>query len=177
MSKTISDQSKILIQYLFEDDDVKRCLARSVDGENYKKVTVNPDGSITFGRTKVSWWNHLTADEKTVGLGEWALKVVGVLSGKKANCQEIILKGLGQEVITNLIKNEDYDAVIDRLFDAARYGVQGPLHTKGFNISDDIRGHIKIMANGKDRKVAVLPGSGDVIAEVKLGITDVDWKV
>lgn len=177
MSKTISESSKILIHYLFLDEDIKRSLVDEKDGETYKKITINPDGSITFGKTRVGWWNHLIGDEKISSIADWSLKVVAVLSGRKANCQEIILKGLGQEVITNLIKKEDYDAIIDRLFDAMRYGVKGPLQTKGFQVSDDIRGHINITANGKNRKIAVCPGSGDVIAEVALGITDVDWKI
>lgn len=173
MSKTISDVSKKLIEILFMDESIKRSLVDEKDNACYKLVTINDDGSITFGKTNIRWWNHLIGDEKTISFTDFALTVVKVLSGQKNNCKEIIVKGLGQEVIKTAIIKEEYDTVVDRLFDAARYGVKGPLTTKGFQISDDIRDHIEIKSRD-GVKIVRLPGSGDPLCKVLVGITGVE---
>ena len=69
--------------------------------------------------------------------------------------------------------DNQYDLVVDRLFDAARYGVQSSLNTKGFSIDDKIDRHVKIECKEGIRNVR-LPGSGDVLCKVKIGVTGVD---
>lgn len=174
MAKTISDVSKKLMQILFMDESIKRSLVDEKDNTCYKLITINDDGSITFGKTSTGWWNRLIGDEKTISFTDFALTVVKVLSGQKNNCKEIIVKGLGHEVIKTAIIKEEYDVVVDRLFDAARYGIKGPLSTKGFQISDDIRDHVEIKS--KDGvKVVRLPGSGDPLCKISVGVNGVEW--
>lgn len=69
---------------------------------------------------------------------------------------------------------EKYDMVVDRLFDAARYGVKGPLNTEGFSVSDKIDKHIKIESRD-GIKIARLPGSGDPLCEIRVGVKGVDF--
>ena len=71
---------------------------------------------------------------------------------------------------------EQYDMVVDRLFDAARYGVQSSLNTQGFTINDKLPKNKHIDIKSKDGiKIVRLPGSGDPLCEVKIGIKDVNW--
>lgn len=172
----LSERSKKQIEILFMDDTIRRYLIDDDKKELYKTVTINDDGSITFGKTRVLWWNKLIGDEKTISFADFALKTVAALSGQHRNVNDIVLKGLGQEVIKNAIMDNQYDLVVDRLFDAARYGVQSSLNTKGFSIDDKIDRHVKIDCKEGIRKVR-LPGSGDVLCKVKIGVTGVDCDV
>lgn len=169
----LSERSKKEIEILFMDDTIKRNLIDDSKKELYKTVTINDDGSITFGKTRVLWWNKLIGDEKTISFADFAFKTVAALSGQKRNVNDIILKGLGEEVIRNAILEERYDLVVDRLFDAARYGVQSSLNTKGFEVTDQVKQHVKIQAKDGVRVVR-LPGSGDPLCQVKIGITGVE---
>lgn len=172
----LSERSKKQIEILFMDDTIRRYLIDDDKKELYKTVTITDDGSITFGKTRVLWWNKLIGDEKTISFADFALKTVAALSGQHRNVNDIVLKGLGQEVIKNAIMDNQYDLVVDRLFDAARYGVQSSLNTKGFSIDDKIDRHVKIDCKEGIRKVR-LPGSGDVLCKVKIGVTGVDCDV
>lgn len=171
--KTISDVSMMLIRILFMDESIKRSLVDEKDNTVYSRVDIGEDGSITFGKTKFRWWNRLVNDEKTVPFNAWIFDVVKALAGQQANCSDIIRKGLSQEVVDKAIFEGDYDMVVDRLFDAARYGVKTKLNTRGFSISDKISGHVKIHSHEGDKDI-VLPGSGDILCRVSTGITGVE---
>ena len=170
---TLSQKSKKEIEMLFMDDTIKHNLIDKKDMELYSKVTINDDGSITLGKTRCLWWNRLIGDEKTISFTDFAMKTVAALSGQKANVNDILLKGLSEEVIRKAIIDQEYDVVVDRLFDAARYGVQTQIATKGFSINDKITSRVEIKS--KDGvKVVRLPGSGDPLCEIHLGVTGVN---
>lgn len=158
------------------DDAIRRNLIDDSKKELYSTVTINNDGSITFGKTRCLWWNKLIGDQITISFTDFAFKTVAALSGQKRNINDIILKGLSEEVIKNAIMEEQYDMVVDRLFDAARYGVQSSLNTQGFSVSDKLPKSRHIDIKSKDGiKIVRLPGSGDPLCEVKIGIKDVSW--
>lgn len=169
---TLSLKSKKEIEILFLDDTIKHNLIDKKELELYSSVTINDDGSITLGKTRCLWWNRLIGDEKTISFTDFAMKTVAALSGQKANVNDILLKGLSEEVIRNAIINKEYDTVVDRLFDAARYGVKTDINTKGFSINDRITSRVDIKS--KDGvKVVRLPGSGDPLCEINIGVTGV----
>lgn len=175
MSKQLSERSKKEIEILFLDDVIKRNLIDESKKELYKSVTINDNGSITFGKTRCLWWNRLIGDEVTLSFTDFAFKTVAALSGQKRNVNDIILKGLSEEVIRNAIMEEQYDMVVDRLFDAARYGVRSTLNTQGFSINDEIPKSKHIDIKSKDGvKIVRLPGSGDPLCKINIGITGVD---
>ena len=172
--KKISLKSKLQIQILFLDPTIKRNLIDESKKELYSRITINEDGSITFGKTGCLWWNRLLGDEMTISFADFAIKTVAALAGQERNINDVILKGLSEEVIRNAVMRDKYDMVVDRLFDAARYGVKGPLNTEGFSVSDKIDKHIKIETKDGIR-VAHLPGSGDPLCEIKIGVKGVDF--
>lgn len=173
MNKCLSQRSKKQIEILFLDETIRNNLIDKKNQEIYSNVTINDDGSITFGKTRCFWWNKLIGDYITISFSDFAFKTVAALAGQKKNVNDIILKGLSNEVIRNSIIDEKYDVVVDRLFDAARYGVQSDLNTKGFSINDKIDKHIKIESKDGIRVVR-LPGSGDPLCELKIGVKDVN---
>lgn len=157
------------------DPTIKRNLIDESKKELYSTVTINDDGSITFGKTRCLWWNKLIGDEFTMSFTDFAFKTTAALSGQKRNINDIILKGLSEEVIKNAIIEEKYDMVVDRLFDAARYGVTSTLNTQGFSINDKLPKNKHVDIQTKDGvKIVRLPGSGDPLCEVKIGITGVN---
>lgn len=172
--KKISLRSKLQIQILFLDPTIKRNLIDESKKELYSRVSINDDGSITFGKTGCLWWNRLIGDETTISFADFALRTVAALAGQKRNVNDVILKGLSEEIIRNAVMQEKYDMVVDRLFDAARYGVKGPLNTEGFSVSDKIDKHIKIESRD-GIKIARLPGSGDPLCEIRVGVKGVDF--
>ena len=175
MSKKLSVRSKKEIEILFLDETIRRNLIDESKKELYSVVTINDDGSITFGKTRCLWWNKLIGDETTISFTDFALKTVAALSGQKRNVNDIILKGLSEEVIKNAIIEEQYDVVVDRLFDAARYGVSSSLNTQGFSISDKLPKSKHIDIQSRDGiKIVRLPGSGDPLCKVHIGVTDVE---
>ena len=174
MAGKLSNKSAKLIEILLSDPSIKQNLIDDQNKELYKTVTINEDGSIVLGKTRCLWWNRLIGDEKKLSFTDFAFKTVAALSGQKRNVNDIILKGLSEEVIRKAILDDQYDMVVDRLFDAARYGVQSSLSTNGFAMSDQIDHHIKIHSDDGVRTVR-LPGTGDPLCRVRIGIKGVDW--
>lgn len=66
------------------------------------------------------------------------------------------------------------EEMVDRLFDAARYGNCSPLQTKGMVLDTDIKEKVKVNSRDGYRTV-YLPGSGDPLMRIKIGVTGVDW--
>ena len=91
------------------DDSIRRNLIDDSKKELYSVVTINNDGSITFGKTRCLWWNKLIGDQVTISFTDFAFKTVAALSGQKRNINDIILKGLSEEVIKNAIMEEQYE--------------------------------------------------------------------
>lgn len=170
----LSSKSVKLIELLLSDPTIRKELIDDKNGELFKTVTIQEDGSIVLGKTRCLWWNRLLGDEKILSFTDFAFRTVAALSGQKCNVNDIILKGLSEEVIRNAIQDDQFDVVVDRLFDAARYGVQGNLNSTGFAVSDHIDKHIDIRCEDGVRTVR-LPGSGDPLCLIKVGIKGVDW--
>lgn len=175
MDQKLSLKSVKLIEILFMEPTIMKNLIDDSKAELYKTVTINQvDGSIILGKTRCRWWNHLLGDEKIISFTDFAFRVVAALSGQKCNVNEILLKGLSEEVIRRAIMDNQLNVVVDRLFDAARYGVETSVSTEGFAISDRIDRHIHIHSDDGVRTVR-LPGSGDPLCRVTVGIKGIDW--
>lgn len=170
----LSQKSVKLIELLLSDPTIKGNLIDDQKKELYKTITICENGDIILGKTRCLWWNRLIGDEKILSFTDFAFKTVAALSGQKSNVNDILLKGLSEEVIRKAILDDQFDMVVDRLFDAARYGVEGNLSTSGFSISDKIDRHIHIKSEDGVRMVR-LPGSGDPLCRVTIGVKGIDW--
>ena len=87
--KKISLRSKLQIQILFLDPTIKRNLIDESKKELYSRVSINDDGSITFGKTGCLWWNRLIGDETTISFADFALRTVAALAGQERDTQRL----------------------------------------------------------------------------------------
>lgn len=134
MKKLLSDNSRKLIDLMLTQEP-KIAEAVFMDVENreaYKILDINEDGTLVLGKRSVRWWNKLFNLEKTISFKDFAFSVMKALVGmaSKDPNKNVILRGLSEELISKAVMREDYDWVIDRLFDTARFGVEsGNLNT------------------------------------------------
>lgn len=169
----LSEKSVKLIEMLLEDPAIKGNLIDDPNKEVYKTLTICEDGSIVLGKTRCLWWNRLIGDEKTLSFIDFAIKVITALSGQANNQNEIVLKGLTEDLIRKAVAADKYDYVVDRLFDVARYGTSGPIHSEAFQIQDKFKEHVDVTCKDGIRIVR-LPGSGDKLCTIHVGVVGVD---
>ena len=116
-------RDSLLIQMLLLDPVIHGQLVNKSDKEVYAQIVVDrTTGDLIFGRTKFSWLNHFIGDEKKISFLDFAMKTVAALSGQQNNYNERILGALSQEVIKKAVMEDDYGFIVNRLFDACRYG-------------------------------------------------------
>ena len=108
--------------------------------EAYKILDINQDGTLTLGKRSVRWWNRLFDLEKEISFKDFAFNAFRALVGMASNLNKnTILQGLSQELIAKAVLDKNYDFVVDRLYDVARFAVEsGTLNT------------VATPANGKD---------------------------
>ena len=131
MNNRLSRADALLVQYLLEDPTIRGILVDNDKKEVYSSCSVGEDGSITFGKTCVKWWNRLIGDERTISFNEFAMKVASAISGQKNNTNQKILNGLLGVIATKGIQGEGYSYVIDQLLIATKFGMKNsPLSCK-----------------------------------------------
>lgn len=164
----------MLIQILLMDETIKRALIDEKKLEYYKRVDINEDGSITLGKTRYRWINRLFGDEETKSFVDFCITTTAALSGQKNNVNEILLRGLTRETVVNAVMDKRIEEMVDRLFDAARYGNCSPLQTKAMSLDPDVKERVKVTSREGYRTVR-LPGSGDPLFRIKMNVEDVEW--
>ena len=124
MSKELlSDLDIRHIQEIFMDKTMLNVIL--MDGEVARSITINGDGTIVIGRTKYTWWNRLIGDERTVSFETFALKVANALAGQAKNRNDNLFYSISKVVLDKAIADNNYHYVVDALFDAIRYGMDG----------------------------------------------------
>lgn len=127
MKKNLSDVSQRLIGILLTDPKIAEAVFSDIENRNiYKILDINEDGTLTLGRRSCRWWNRIFNMEKTISFKDFAFSVFRALVGMADNVNRSkILKGLSQELIAKAVLEEKFDFVVNRLFDAARFAVEG----------------------------------------------------
>lgn len=175
MKGLISEHHHLLLTDLLKHDEtIKRALIDEKKLEYYKRVDINQDGSVTLGKTRYKWINRLFGDEETKSFVDVCLAIIAALSGQKNNVNEILLRGLTIETVKNAVMDSKREEMVDRLFDAARYGNCSPLQTKGMTLESEVKERVKVNSRDGYRTV-YLPGSGDPLMRIKIGVKDVEW--
>ena len=119
----LSQKDSLLIQLLLMDPVINGQLIDKAAKEIYSTVIVDRiTGDIVFGKTRWTWLNHFITDEKKISFIDFAMKTVAALSGQQANYDERILNALSHEVITKAVMEGNFTFIVNRLFDACRYG-------------------------------------------------------
>jgi|WetSurMetagenome_2_1015567.scaffolds.fasta_scaffold42142_2 hypothetical protein len=117
----IRETDKWHIRELLKDPAIRAILAK--ENKLPEQVQIDDDGNITaYYGSGPQWWGRLTGDNKEFTFTDFAIRVAKVLGGTGKNKREIVLNGLVNTVINQAIGIENYQLVVDALFDAARYG-------------------------------------------------------
>lgn len=141
----LSQKDSLLIQLLLMDPVINGQLIDKAAKEIYSTVIVDRiTGDIVFGKTRWTWLNHFIADEKKISFIDFAMKTVAALSGQQANYDERILNALSHEVITKAVMEGNFTFIVNRLFDACRYGNKSSTRSVSQPpLTDNIRRGIK----------------------------------
>lgn len=148
------------IKSLFIDDENK---------EVYKRLDIANDGTLVFGKTTIPFINKLFNAEKKISFLDFAIRVAVDLCNRLKGSDSVskkdrndILKDLTTEVIRENCINNKFGVVIDRLFDAARFGIPTELSSRNRSNNgtrdDPPNGSVRVKHKTLD---IVLPGSGD----------------
>lgn len=132
MEKNLTDKSQKLIEMLLMEPKIAEAVFMDVGKrESYKILDINQDGTFTLGKRSVRWWNRLFGLEKTISFRDFAFNAFRALVGMANNLNKnTILQGLSQELIAKAVLEKNFDFVVDRLFDVARFAVEnGKLNT------------------------------------------------
>ena len=148
--------------------------------EVYKRLDINEDGTLVFGKTNIKFINRLFNAEKEISFIEFSIRIAVDLCGRLKNNDRIsksdresILKDLTSEVIRENCINNKFGVVIDRLLDAARFGIPTELSSRNrSNYSGNGNNENK---PPKEQKVIIkhgtqeitLPGSGEGIGIIE----------
>ena len=128
----LRETDKWHIKELLLDGSISAILKKGNDLPN--QITITDDGNIlAFYGSGPIWWGRLTGDYKEFTFTDFAIKVAKVLGGTGKNRNQLMLNGLVSTVINRAIDEENYQVVVDALFDAARYGINSSLSSKFVN--------------------------------------------
>ena len=161
MAKGLLDKHHVeLVQMLLGEPKIAESVLVDVDKcETYKDSYINEDGSIVLGKTSVRWWNHLFSLEKTISFKDFAFSTFSALVSltNKSNRNKV-LNGLSQELINQAVLDKNYETVVDRLFDVARFGVPTTLNSQSTPAIGEITPELREQTIKKDINVIVDKG-------------------
>lgn len=180
MAMTACDLTKLDAMHMRELLYAKSIRSLFIDETNkevYKRLDINEDGTLVFGKTNIKFINCLFNAEKEVSFLDFSIRIAVDLCGRLKNNgrispedRELILKDLTSEVIRENCINNKFGVVIDRLLDAARFGIPTELSSR--NRSNYTGNNNK---PPKDQKILIkhgtqeitLPGTGETIGVIE----------
>ena len=159
-----------LIEMLLSEPKIAESVLVDIDkSETYKDSYVNEDGSIVLGKRRIRWWNKLFNLEKTISFKDFAFNTFRALVGltEEVN-RNTVLMGLSQEIIAKAVLDKDYEFVVDRLFDVARFGASTTLNTVATPAAGKITPELREQTIKKDIRV-ILDNGGYVPVRDSVG--------
>lgn len=186
--RCLSHRSVLFIKWLLEEPTIsERVMENHKDKEKYKIITVNPEGTIVLGKTSFKWLNQLLACQDKIPFESFALRVWNALVDLSNGENKIAVdKGLSREIITKGVRELNYDWVVERLFDAARYvcqnstlsaipgtSAENPGYEAAMNKGVDT---ININVNGITKVLRFKDSVGDPFIDLEVGITDAKFR-
>lgn len=112
----------------------KMLLLDSNEKEKPSTVEVTENGSINFyyGSGPL-WWQRLFNRYERYSLVDVGIKIADAITGSSNARNETAFDGITKAILDEAIKKQNYDCVIDILFDSMRNCTDGPLHSTYIN--------------------------------------------
>lgn len=177
MKTLVSERSKLLIKVLLSDPKIaEKVYEDSKNKEKYKICIIRNDGSIVMGKTKCVWWNQLLNCQDVLPFESFALKVWDALVDMSSGINNTaIMKGLSHEIVMKAVRGNEYDWVVDRLYDCWKHvaqdssGFSAPEVPAGAQVTDQGRARfmkqepstIVINLNGQSKVIPIIDSVGD----------------
>lgn len=138
MSKKISPLRAELLRLLITSEPTISSKINMRGHETGKEtpttLQVCEDGTVCFyyGSGPL-WWQRLFDRYEKIGILDVAINIADAITGSGGTRNEIAFDGITKSILDEAIKKQDYECVIDILFDSVRNCGDGPLHSKYIN--------------------------------------------
>ncbi len=186
MGGSLSKRSITAIKWLLTDNKISSRVFEDADNkEKYKICTVRNDGKIILGKTPYYWWNQLIKCQDTITFQDFAFRCWDALVDMAGPNSTVVYEGLRNEIAEKAIRKDQYDWVVDRLFDVARHvctegslstvtDLRGDLReTKEPNVNKAYSGNtnkvININVNGERKSIPITDSVGDPLIDIIVG--------
>lgn len=119
------------------------------------KFQVKEDGSVLFyyGSGPL-WWQRLLNAYETVSIIDVSIRIADAITGSNGTRNEIAFDGITKSILDEAIKKQDFDCVIDILFDSMRNCSDGELHSKYIN-QENIKRYVEEENRATGRQTSV----------------------
>lgn len=121
------------------------------NNETPTTLQVCEDGTVCFyyGSGPL-WWQRLFDRYEKIGMIDVAINIADAITGSGGTRNEVAFDGITKSILDEAIKKQDYECVIDILFDSVRNCGDGPLHSKYIN-QENIKKYAKVHSeSGED---------------------------
>lgn len=178
--QVLTERSCLLMQIMFKEPDLFKELIDGKDESYYSRVDIDQEKcEVVLGKTRFKWWNQLCGDEKTISLETFCFKASSMLGSKAENREQgrKIHEGLHND-IENFYRVGKSNDIIDRLFLVGYMGVKTGWSCSSLGVqgASDEPHNVRLDIHAGDRnKTFCLPGSGDKIVNIQMGVTGIDW--
>lgn len=149
------------LSYMFSDPELVRELLLTDEKQiaMYKKI--NPDGSITLGKTNYQWLNRLMGGEIVINPETVCLRLIKVITGIGGGRNDEAYNDMCQR-FTEYYKDGNYSLAISAIFVAYRFVLASDIKAmteRNFTDEKGIPNKKNVLLNG----VLVKDGSGQAI--------------
>lgn len=103
---------------LTDSNVAERVFENERDKAKYKIYTIQDDGTVIMGKTRVKWWNRLLNCQDEFPFECFALRIWDALVDLSSGLNnKAIMEGLSKEIVINAVRKRNYDWVVARLYD------------------------------------------------------------
>lgn len=134
MSKTMSSDRVVLLGLMLQQDYI---IGNFNFSEKKNKVlhastvSVQDNGKIIFYYgSGPKWFQRLLNSYESVDLLGVGIKIAAAITGGGKTRNKIAFDGITKEILDKAIDQEDYDCIVDVLWDSLRHGADNPLASK-----------------------------------------------
>lgn len=152
-----------LIELMLSDKKFLSLLVDDKSKELYRKVTIQENGDITFGKTKWPFINNLFNDKVTISFETLVARMIRIIGGtNKSDEAKVLLTGLSEEFLDKCLKKDSKNELIEQIFTAYFYGYHGE-HSSHYPKIGDPECQVTKEINRIDGAVAVELAAGRTI--------------
>ena len=169
----ISEVHKDLLRFILNNKYVYKHI--TMGDKVVGSIEIHDDGSVRFytKRRRFKWLCLWFSDYKDISFRDLALTIMDVISVPNGNYSNPVFDGMTKDFMDKAVRNNNYEYVIDMLFDVLRYGgnMDGEYTSQYINMSSSRLTRknegLETIAFSQKRASVIL-NSGEVIGDVEI---------